>query len=58
MRAYRDDIRARAKAHGRNPDDIKVLFLVAPVLAETEDEARARTTACRMTPTSSSRTWC
>lgn len=42
MRAYRDDIRARAKAHGRNPDDVKVLFLVAPVLAETEGEARAR----------------
>jgi FMN-dependent oxidoreductase (nitrilotriacetate monooxygenase family) len=42
MRAYRDDIRARAKAHGRNPDDVKVLFLVAPVLAETESEARAR----------------
>jgi long-chain alkane monooxygenase len=42
MRAYRDDIRARAKAHGRDPDDIKVLFLVAPVLAETEEEARAK----------------
>lgn len=42
MRAYRDDIRARAKAHGRNPDDIKVLFLVAPVLGETEGEARAK----------------
>jgi FMN-dependent oxidoreductase (nitrilotriacetate monooxygenase family) len=42
MRAYRDDIRSRAAAHGRNPDDIKVLFLVAPVLAETEDEARAK----------------
>jgi FMN-dependent oxidoreductase (nitrilotriacetate monooxygenase family) len=42
MRAYRDDIRARAKSHGRNPDDIKVLFLVAPVLAESEEEARAK----------------
>lgn len=42
MRAYREDIRARARAHGRNPDDIKVLFLVAPVLAETDEEARAR----------------
>lgn len=42
MRAYRDDIRARAKAHGRNPDDVKVLFLVAPMLAETDGEARAR----------------
>jgi FMN-dependent oxidoreductase (nitrilotriacetate monooxygenase family) len=42
MRAYRDDIRARARAHGRDPNDVKVLFLVAPVLAETEAEARAR----------------
>lgn len=42
MKEYRDDIRARAKAHGRNPDDIKVLFLVAPILAETEEEALAK----------------
>jgi long-chain alkane monooxygenase len=42
MRAYRDDIRSRARAHGRNADDIKVLFLVSPVLAETEDEALAK----------------
>ncbi|HET6389396.1 NtaA/DmoA family FMN-dependent monooxygenase [Hyphomicrobium sp.] len=42
MKEYRDDVRARAKAHGRNPDDIKVLFLVAPVLAETEQEAQAK----------------
>jgi FMN-dependent oxidoreductase (nitrilotriacetate monooxygenase family) len=27
MKAYRDDIRRRAKAFGRNPDDIKVVFL-------------------------------
>ena len=42
MKAYRDDVRARAGASGRNPDDIKVLFLVAPVLGETEEEARAK----------------
>jgi FMN-dependent oxidoreductase (nitrilotriacetate monooxygenase family) len=40
MKAYRDDVRARAEAHGRNPDDIKVLFLAAPVLGDTEAEAR------------------
>ena len=58
MRAYRDDIRARARAHGRDPDDVKVLFLVAPVLAETDEEARARQAARRRTtPISSSRTW-
>jgi FMN-dependent oxidoreductase (nitrilotriacetate monooxygenase family) len=42
MRAFRDDIRSRARGHGRNPDDVKVLFLVAPILAETDAEAHAR----------------
>ena len=42
MKAYRDDVRARAERNGRNPDDIKVLFLVSPVLGATEEEARAK----------------
>ena len=42
MRQYRDDVRARAAACGRNPDDIKVLFLVYPVIGGTEAEARAK----------------
>jgi FMN-dependent oxidoreductase (nitrilotriacetate monooxygenase family) len=42
MKAYRDDVRARAEAMGRKPDDIKVLFLVSPVLAETTAEAHAK----------------
>ena len=42
MKEYRDDIRARAKSHGRNPDDLKVLFLVVPTLAETMEEAYAK----------------
>lgn len=42
MKEYRNDIRTRAKKHGRNPDDIKVMFLVTPVLGETEREARDR----------------
>jgi FMN-dependent oxidoreductase (nitrilotriacetate monooxygenase family) len=42
LKAYRDDVRARAAAAGRNPDDIKVLFVVAPVLGETEAEAKAK----------------
>lgn len=41
MKAFRDDIRARAAKFGRNPDDIKVLFLVTPVLGATEAEAKA-----------------
>ncbi len=42
MKAYRDDVRARMAANGRNPDDCKVLFLVHPVIGETEEEARAK----------------
>ena len=42
MRAYRDELRAYALAQGRNPDDIKVLFLVSPTIGETEEEARLR----------------
>ena len=42
MKWYRDDVRARAEKHGRKPDDIKVLFLVSPVLGETTDEALAK----------------
>jgi len=42
MKAYRDDVRARAAAQGRDPDDIKVLFVVTPVLGATEEEAMAK----------------
>lgn len=42
MKAYRDDVRTRAAKAGRNPDDIKVLFLVYPMLGETHDEAVER----------------
>ena len=42
MKAYRDDIRTRASAAGRDPDDIKVLFLVYPVIGETTEEAWAK----------------
>src|SRR3984957_10180330 len=42
MKAYRDDVRRHAVSFGRNPDDIKVLFLVYPVLAETDEEAYAK----------------
>jgi len=42
MKSYRDDVRHRAAKAGRNPDDIKVLFLIAPVLGETLEEARAK----------------
>jgi long-chain alkane monooxygenase len=51
LKAYRDDVRARAAAADRNPDDIKVLFLVAPVLAETSEEAEARFKRIYTSPT-------
>jgi FMN-dependent oxidoreductase (nitrilotriacetate monooxygenase family) len=41
MKKYRDDIRARATAQGRDPDGIKVLYLVAPIVGETEADAQA-----------------
>jgi FMN-dependent oxidoreductase (nitrilotriacetate monooxygenase family) len=42
MKAYRDDVRARAERNGRDPDDVKVLFLVSPIIGATEEEARAK----------------
>jgi FMN-dependent oxidoreductase (nitrilotriacetate monooxygenase family) len=42
MKQYRNDVRARAAAIGRDPDSIKVLFLIAPVVADTMEEARAQ----------------
>jgi FMN-dependent oxidoreductase (nitrilotriacetate monooxygenase family) len=42
MKAYRDDVRAHAVTCGRNPDDIKVLFLIYPFLGDTEADARAK----------------
>lgn len=42
MKAFRADIRARAAALGRDPDEIKVFFCITPSLGETEAEARAR----------------
>jgi long-chain alkane monooxygenase len=41
MKEYRDDIRARMTAIGRDPDHCKVLFVVSPIVAPTEAEARA-----------------
>jgi alkanesulfonate monooxygenase SsuD/methylene tetrahydromethanopterin reductase-like flavin-dependent oxidoreductase (luciferase family) len=42
MKAFRDDIRLRAAKAGRNPDDVKVLFLVTPTLGETRDDAQQK----------------
>jgi FMN-dependent oxidoreductase (nitrilotriacetate monooxygenase family) len=42
MKAYRTDVRARAAAQGRDPDRVKVLFLVNPVLGSSMAEAEER----------------
>jgi FMN-dependent oxidoreductase (nitrilotriacetate monooxygenase family) len=42
MKAYREEVRQRAVAMGRNPDDIKVLFLAYPIVDTTIDAARQR----------------
>ena len=42
MKAYRDEIRRQAAAFGRNPDDIKVLFLAHPIIDTTMEAAHER----------------
>ncbi|MFN4016890.1 MAG: NtaA/DmoA family FMN-dependent monooxygenase [Reyranella sp.] len=42
MKAFRDDMRERLAALGRDPDSCRVLFVVAPTLGETDGEAQDR----------------
>lgn len=42
MRTYRDAVRGRMEALGRDPDSCRVLFMVTPVVGETDAEARER----------------
>jgi FMN-dependent oxidoreductase (nitrilotriacetate monooxygenase family) len=42
MKAYRDDLRGRAERFGRDPDDLKIFFVVAPVVGHTNQEAEAK----------------
>lgn len=42
MKAYREDVRTRAAALGRDPDDVKVMFIVSPILGATQEEALER----------------
>lgn len=41
-REFRNDVRARAAAHGRNPNRIKIMPGLLPILGGTEQEARER----------------
>ncbi|MCU1404220.1 MAG: soxA, partial [Glaciihabitans sp.] len=50
MRAHREGIREVAAAHGRNPNDIKVLFVVNPILtANAEETASVRARRSELT---------
>lgn len=40
--AFYDDLKRRLPAYGREPDDIKIMPGVAPVVAETESQAREK----------------
>jgi FMN-dependent oxidoreductase (nitrilotriacetate monooxygenase family) len=41
MKAYREDVRAKMVEAGRDPDSMKMLFVVTPNLADTLEEALA-----------------
>src|ERR1700710_2067521 len=40
MKEFRDDIRTQAAAFGRNPDHIKVMFLIAPIIDVSMEAAQ------------------
>lgn len=42
LKDFRDDIRKRVLGHGRDPDTVKVMFLISPVVADTEEAAQHR----------------
>ncbi|MEV1294209.1 NtaA/DmoA family FMN-dependent monooxygenase [Pseudonocardia sp. NPDC049635] len=42
LKEYHQDMKARLVAHGRKPDDAKVLFLIHPILGDSMEEARAK----------------
>jgi alkanesulfonate monooxygenase SsuD/methylene tetrahydromethanopterin reductase-like flavin-dependent oxidoreductase (luciferase family) len=42
MKQYRDDVRERMANNGRNPDDMQVLYITAPIVADTNEEAQAK----------------
>lgn len=41
-RAFRRDLRARATALGRDPDGLRIVLGLAPVIGSTEEEARSK----------------
>jgi FMN-dependent oxidoreductase (nitrilotriacetate monooxygenase family) len=47
MKEYRDDMSKRMLAYGRKPSDAKVLYLISPILGDTDQEARDKRDALR-----------
>jgi FMN-dependent oxidoreductase (nitrilotriacetate monooxygenase family) len=42
LKDFRDDVRERMVRHGRDPDSAKVMFLISPILGDTEEAAQHR----------------
>jgi FMN-dependent oxidoreductase (nitrilotriacetate monooxygenase family) len=47
MKEYREDISRRMLSFGRKPTDAKVLYLVSPILGDTDEEAEGKRAALR-----------
>lgn len=45
---YRDEVRALARQYNRSPDDIKLLLLCSPVIAESENETKEKVRLARV----------
>ncbi|WP_139787147.1 NtaA/DmoA family FMN-dependent monooxygenase [Cohnella massiliensis] len=52
MKAYYDDMKARAAKFGRDPDRLKVFFIVKPVIGQTEELVARKLEALRNPPES------
>jgi FMN-dependent oxidoreductase (nitrilotriacetate monooxygenase family) len=42
LKEFRDDVRARMVKQGRDPDSAKIMFLICPVVGDTEEAAQER----------------
>lgn len=47
VREYRARVHTAAREHGRQPDDVKILFAIQPVLVSSQEEAARIVTASR-----------
>jgi FMN-dependent oxidoreductase (nitrilotriacetate monooxygenase family) len=45
MKAFREDMHERLIKHGRSPESLKVMFLVTPILGDTDAQAQDREAA-------------